>query len=148
VDARGQRMWMVMAPVQTDKTKESLAEVVKELKGAVTDRPLTTAEINDAKDRQVKTLAGRWETGSAVSSALGEIVTYGLPDDYYTTYSDQVRGATDAAVNAAAKKFVNNDQMVWVVIGDRVKVEQGIRELGLGDIVLLDADGRPKNPTP
>jgi len=51
-------------------------------------------------------------------------------------------------VNAAAKKFVNNDQMVWVVIGDRAKVESGIRELGLGDIVLLDADGRPKSPTP
>ena len=137
-----------MAPVQTVKTKESLAEVVKELKGAVTDRPLTTAEINDAKDRQIKTLAGRWETSASVSSALGEIVTYGLPDDYYTTYSDRVRGASDAAVNAAAKKFVNNDQMVWVVIGDRAKVESGIRELGLGDIVLLDADGRPKTPTP
>ena len=148
VDARGQRMWMVMAPVQTDKTKESLAEVVKELKGAVTDRPLTTAEINDAKDRQIKTLAGRWETSASVASALGEIVTYGLPDDYYTTYSDQVRNASDAAVNAAAKKFVNNDQMVWVVIGDRAKVESGIRELGLGEIVLLDADGRPKSPTP
>ncbi|HWE42494.1 MAG TPA: pitrilysin family protein [Gemmatimonadaceae bacterium] len=148
VDARGQRMWMVMAPVQTDKTKESLAEVVKELKGAVTDRPLTTAEINDAKDRQIKTLAGRWETSAAVASALGEIVTYGLPDDYYTTYSDRVRNASDAAVNAAAKKFVNSDQMVWVVIGDRAKVEAGIRELGLGEIVLLDADGRPKTPTP
>ncbi|MFL5560480.1 MAG: M16 family metallopeptidase [Gemmatimonadaceae bacterium] len=148
IDARGQRMWMVMAPVQTDKTKESLSEVVKELKSAVTDRPLTTAEINDAKDRQIKTLAGRWETGAAVSGALGEIVTYGLPDDYYTTYADQVRGASEAAVNAAARKFVSNDQMVWVVIGDRAKVESGIRELGLGDIVLLDADGRPKSPTP
>jgi zinc protease len=148
VDARGQRMWMVMAPVQTDKTKESLSEVVKELKSVVAERPLTTAEINDAKDRQIKTLAGRWETGAAVSSALGEIVTYGLPDDYYTTYSDQVRGATDAQVNAAAKKFVNTGQMVWVVIGDRAKVEAGIKELNIGDIVLLDADGRPKTPTP
>ncbi len=148
VDARGQRMWMVMAPVQTDKTKESLSEVVKELKSVVNDRPLTNAEINDAKDRQIKTLAGRWETGAAVSSALSEIVTYGLPDDYYTTYSDQVRGSTDASVNAAAKKFVNSGQMVWVVIGDREKIEPGIRELNMGDIVLLDADGRPKSPTP
>ena len=148
VDARGQRMWMVMAPVQTDKTKESLSEVIKELKSVVAERPLTTAEINDAKDRQIKTLAGRWETGAAVSSALGEIVTFGLPDDYYATYADQVRGATDASVNAAAKKFVNNGQTVWVVIGDRAKVEAGIRELGVGDIVFLDADGRPKDATP
>ena len=148
VDARGQRMWLVIAPVQTDKTKESLAEVVKELKSVNAERPMTTAEINDAKDRQIKRLAGRWETGQAVSNALGEIVTYGLPDDYYATYSDRVRGASDASVSAAAKKFIDSNQMVWVVIGDREKVEPGIRELNLGDIVLLDADGRPKSPTP
>jgi zinc protease len=148
VDARGQRLWMVMAPVQTDKTKESLQEVVKELRSVVADRPLTAAEISDAKDRQIKTLAGRWETGGAVVSALSEMVTYGLPDDYYSTYSDRVRGAGDAQVNGATRKFVLPDQLVWVVIGDRAKVEAGIKELNLGDVVLLDADGRPKNPTP
>jgi zinc protease len=59
-----------------------------------------------------------------------------------------VRAATDAQVNAAARKFVLSDRFVWVVIGDRAKVESGIKELNLADIVLLDADGRPKNPTP
>ncbi|MEO7457174.1 MAG: pitrilysin family protein [Gemmatimonadaceae bacterium] len=148
IDARGQRMWMVMAPVQTDKTKESLSEVVKELRTAVADRPLTSAEINDAKDRQVKTLAGRWETSSAVAGALAEIETYGLPKDYYATYADAVRNATDAQVNAAAKKFVTPGQLVWVVIGDRAKIEAGIKELNLGEIRILDADGRPKGLTP
>jgi zinc protease len=148
VDARGQRIWMVLAPVQTDKTKESLGEVVKELRSAIADKPLSATEIADAKDRLIKTLAGRWETSDAVASALGEIVTFGLPDDYYATYSDRVRGANDAAVNAAAKKFVASDQMVWVVIGDRAKIESGIKEVGLGDVVLLDADGRLKAPTP
>ncbi|MDB4892372.1 MAG: peptidase domain protein [Gemmatimonadetes bacterium] len=148
IDARGQRMWMVMAPVQTDKTKESLAEVVKELRNAVGDKPLTTAEINDAKDRQVKTLAGRWETSASVVSALNEIETYGLPKDYYVTYANAVRNASDAQINAAAKKFVTPSQLVWVVIGDRAKIEAGIRELGLGEIKILDADGRPKGLTP
>jgi zinc protease len=148
VDARGQRLWMVMAPVQTDKTKESLSEVVKELRSAVADRPLTTAEINDAKDRSIKTLAGRWETSASVAQALGEIETYGLPKDYYVTYSDAVRTASDAQVNAAAKKFVNPGQIVWVVIGDRAKIEAGIKSLNLGEVVQLDADGRPKGLTP
>jgi hypothetical protein len=34
------------------------------------------------------------------------------------------------------------------VIGDRAKVEAGIKELNLGDVVLLDADGRPKATVP
>ena len=148
IDARGQRMWMVMAPVQTDKTKESLSEVVKELTMVVADKPMTTAEINDAKDRQIKTLAGRWETSASVGGALAEIVIYDLPPDYYATYADNVRNASDAQVNAAAKKFVTPSQMLWVVIGDRAKIEAGIRELGLGDVQILDADGRPKGLTP
>ena len=148
IDARGQRMWMVMAPVQTDKTKESLAEVAKELRHAVAERPLTAAEISDAKDRQVKTLAGRWETSASVASALGEIETYGLPKDYYATYADAVRNASDAQINAAAKKFVAPSQLVWVIIGDRAKIEAGIKELKLGEVRILDADGRPKGLTP
>jgi zinc protease len=148
IDARGQRMWMVMAPVQTDKTKESLAEVVRELRTAVSDRPLTATELADAKDRLVKQLAGRWETGASVASALGEIETYGLPKDYYATYADAVRKASDADVNAAARKFVLPSQLMWVVIGDRARIEGGIRELKLGDIQVLDADGSPKGMTP
>ncbi|HEX8849074.1 MAG TPA: pitrilysin family protein [Gemmatimonadaceae bacterium] len=148
IDARGQRLWMVMAPVQTDKTKESLQEAINEVKGAVNDRPLTTAEIADAKDRSIKTLAGRWETGAAVANAYGDIVEYGLPDDYYATYADQVKNASDAQVNAIGKKLVDPNNLVWVVVGDREKIEPGIRSLGIGQIVLLDADGRPKTPTP
>ncbi len=139
---------MVLAPVQTDKTKESLAEVIKELKGATGDRPLTSKEIADAKDRMTKTLAGRWETSAAVAGALREIVAYGLPDDYYATYASQVQRATDAQINAAARRFVAPDQVVWVVVGDRAKIEPGLRELNLGDIVALDADGSPKQPVP
>jgi zinc protease len=148
IDARGPRMWMVMAPVQTDKTKESLAEAVKELRQVVADKPMTAAEIADAKDRMIKTLAGRWETSAAVAGALGEIVTYGLPDDYYVKYADAVRNTTDAQVNAAAKKFVDPGRLTWVIIGDRAKIEAGIKELKLGEVMLLDADGRPKSAIP
>ncbi len=148
VDARGQRMWMVMAPVQTDKTRESLAEVMKELRSVVSDKPMTSAEIADAKDRQIKSLAGRWETSASVASALSEIVIFGLPTDYYATYADRLRAATDAQVNAVSKKFITPDQILVVVIGDRVKIEAGIKELGLGDVQILDADGHRKGLTP
>ena len=122
--------------------------MVKELRAAVADKPLTAAEISDAKDRSIKTLAGRWETSASVAAALAEIETYGLPKDYYVTYSDAVRNASDAQVNAAAKTFVTPNQMLGVVIGDRARIEAGIRELHLGDVVQLDADGRPTGLTP
>jgi predicted Zn-dependent peptidase len=65
VDARGQRLWFVYAPVQTDKTKESFTEVVKELRSVIDERPITAAELQEAKDRQTRTLAGRWRAAGA-----------------------------------------------------------------------------------
>ena len=35
------------------------------------------------------------------------------------------------------------ENIIWVVVGDRAKIEAGIRELNLGEIAFLDADGNP-----
>ena len=75
-------------------------------------------------------------------------MTFGLPDDYYASYADHVRNATDASINASAKKFVDSGQMVWVVIGARAKIESGIKGRWIGDVVVLDADGRLKASVP
>ena len=44
-DARGQRPFLVIAPVQTDKTKESMVEVSKEIKGLAGERPVAGEEF-------------------------------------------------------------------------------------------------------
>ena len=76
------------------------------------------------------------------------MATYGLPDDYYVTFGNRMQSATDAQVNAAARKFLESDRFALVVIGDRSRIETGIKQLNLGDVVLLDGDGRPKMVTP
>jgi len=88
-------------------------------------------------------LPGSWETDDAVASSIGEIVTFGLPDNYFDTYSTKVRSLSVGDVDKAAKKVVHPDQLVWVVVGDRSKIESGIRELGWGEVQLLDTDGNP-----
>ena len=147
-DARGQRPWIIYAPVQTDKTKESLAELVKELHDVASSRPLTDSEVQGAKDRETLTLAGRWETGSAVSGALQEMATYGLPDDYYQTYASHIRALSASDISKAVSDFVKPDHEVWVVVGDRAKIEAGIRGLGLGEVSFLDANGKVESATP
>ncbi|HEX5409725.1 MAG TPA: pitrilysin family protein [Gemmatimonadaceae bacterium] len=147
-DARGQRPWIIYAPVQTDKTKESLAELVKELHEVASTRPLSDSEVQGAKDRETLTLAGRWETGSAVSGALQEMATYGLPDDYYQTYASHIRALSASDISKAVSDFVKPDHEVWVVVGDRAKIEAGIRGLGLGEVSFLDANGKVESATP
>ena len=141
IDAEGQRPFLVYAPVQTDKTAESMAEIYRETSEIRGERPPTPDEVSRAKDKKTLTLAGRWETADAVADSLAEVVRFGLPDDYWNTYPDRVRALSDRQISAAAADTVQPDGMVWVVVGDRAKIEQGIRDLGYGDIILMDADG-------
>lgn len=139
--ARGQGPFVAYAPVQTDKTKESMIEMDKELRGILGPRPITAQELSTAQKNQTLSLPGQWETIGAVGGSLDELVAFGLPEDYFTTYPDKVRALTANDLTKAAQKAVHPDQLVWVVIGDRSKIEAPIRELGWGEIKLLDTDG-------
>ncbi|MGH7719859.1 MAG: M16 family metallopeptidase [Gemmatimonadaceae bacterium] len=145
-DARGQRPFIVYAPVQTDRTKESVQEVMKELRGLVTDAPVTAEELAKSQANRTLSLPGRWETIGAVGSSVAEIVRFDLPPDYYDTYAAAVRALELADLNSVAKQVVQPGKVVWVVVGDRAKIEAGLRELGISDIRLIDADGRVLNP--
>ncbi len=141
--ARGPRPFIAYAPVQLDKTKETMIELDKELRGILGKRPITDDELVKAQKNQTLELPGRWETIGAVSGAIREIVGYGLPDDYFVTYPDKVRALQIDNLVKAADEVVHPGQLVWVIVGDRSKIESGIRELGWGEIHLLDADGNP-----
>jgi zinc protease len=146
IDAEGQRPFLVYAPVQTDKTSESMAEIYREVSEIRGERPPTAEEVSRAKDKNTLTLAGRWETAGAVADSLAEMVRFGLPDDYWNSYPEKVRELSDRQISDAASDVVQPDGMVWVVVGDRAKIESGIRALGYGDIVLMDADGNLLSP--
>jgi zinc protease len=140
VDARGPRPFVAVAPVQTDKTKESVAEVLKELRGIRGEKPVSAEELRTAQDSLVLTLPGEWETSGAVAGSLAEIVRFGFDDRYYDGYAAKVRGTSLADV-AAAAAVVQPEKLVWVIAGDRAKIEPGLRELGLGEVKAIDADG-------
>jgi len=143
VDARGQRPFFVRAPVQTDKTAEAMNEIRKELQGIVSDKPPTADEVATIKDKSTLTLPGRWETSGAILDSIEEIVEFGLADDYWKRYPSDVGALDQPAVAAAAKQVLAPDKVVWVVVGDRAKIEAGIREQGFAEIRLIDADGNP-----
>jgi zinc protease len=143
-DARGPRPFIAYAPVQTDKTKESIVELQKELREMVSGRPVLPAELDRAKASLTLTLPGTWETIGAVAGTIGEIVAFGLDDRYFDTYADKVRAQTPASVTSAATRTVLPDHLVWVIVGDRARIESGLRSLDLGEIHLVDADGNPR----
>jgi zinc protease len=142
-DARGQRPYFVIAPVQGDKTADAVAEVVKELSGIVGDRPMTAEELTRAKTGMTLTLPGEWETNGAVLRSLAQMVQFDLPADYFTTYPGRINALELGGVDQAGKSVIRPENVVYVVVGDRAAIEPGIRALNLGEVKLLDADGNP-----
>ncbi|HON09112.1 MAG TPA: pitrilysin family protein, partial [Verrucomicrobiota bacterium] len=132
-DAKGQRPFIAFTSVQLDKTKEAMLEIAKELEGVVSDKPITPEEFEKAVKNQILKLAGVWETMGRVGGGIAEIVKFGLPDDYYQTYADKVRSLKIENVNAAAKKVVQPENTIWVIVGDRSKIESAIKELDFGE---------------
>ncbi|VUX55967.1 Peptidase M16 domain protein [uncultured Woeseiaceae bacterium] len=147
LSTKGQRPFIAYAPVQTDKTMESMAEIRRELTEYLGDNPATDEEINKVKSNNTLSLPGRWETAAAVLRDIGEIVTYDLPDDYWDTYAESVRNVSAGQITAAADAVIKPENMIWVIVGDREKIEPRIRELELGEITLLDVDGNELPPT-
>ena len=141
VPARGPRPFIVLAPVQSDKTKETMDEIRMELEGILGAKPVTPDEFTNVKNSKVLGLPGQWETMEAVEGSLSEIVEFGLPDEYFQKYPGQVRKLAIGDMAKAAKKTVHPESITWIVVGDRALIEAKIRELGFTKITIIDGDG-------
>jgi len=141
VAAKGQQPFIVFAPVQTDKTKESMQEVDKEFRQFLGAKPATAEELARTQANQTLSMPGSQETMNQLSGQLAEIARYGLADNYFETYAGKVRALTLKDITSAAERVIRPNGMVWVVIGDREKIEKGIRELKFGEVNIIDADG-------
>ncbi len=133
-DARGQRPYLVYAPVQTDKTRESLAEILKELNNYKTTKPATAAELKRAVDNNTRSLPGSFETSGDVLGSLISSHRFGRKWNYPTTLKEKYEALAIADITAAAAEAVHPESLVWVIVGDRAKIEAGVASLGLGDI--------------
>ena len=142
ISARGQRPYIAYAPVQWDKTKESMLEIKKEIEQYKSAKPATEEELTKIKNNQVLSLPGRWETIRSVDGAISEMVLYNLPEDYWYVYPDKVRGLNLEQVRNVAKKVLYPNHMIWVVVGDVEKIKDGVVKTGIGEVKMLDADGK------
>lgn len=143
VDAQAQRPFLALAPIQADKTADAMKELQREFTEVISSRPPTDAELKKAVTDNALGLSGNWETMGAVAGTLSQIVRFGLPDDYYQTYAGKLQALKTEELAKAAKTVIHPEQLTWVVVGDRSKIEKSLQDLNWGEIKLLNADGQP-----
>ncbi len=130
--------FVAAAGVQTDKTAESLTEFFTELANIRT--PIPDSELEKAKNYLALLLPRAFETTGSVAGSLQQQFVYGLPDDYFRTYTAHVRAVTSADVQAAARKYIQPDRMAVVIVGDLGVIEPAVKALNLGPLSVITAD--------
>jgi len=136
-------MWRASGGVQTNKTKEALVEFEKELKFIAGEKPITEKELTDARHTLIRGYAQQFESMDRVAGQIKELWTFGLPMTDLQTEPEELEKATLKSVNATAEKYAKPSGATLLLVGDLAKIETGVRELNLGDVVLLDAEGNP-----
>lgn len=139
--ARGQRPYFAYAPVQIDKTKETMVEIKKEFDEIMSTRPVSPDELEKVKNNLILQLPGRWETNDAILSSIAHIVIYNLPETFYDTYTTTIRSLNCEKITDVAKMVLTPSTFVWVIVGDKQKIEAPIRELNFGELHFIDRDG-------
>jgi zinc protease len=136
-------MWIASGGIQTNKTKESLVEFQKELKFIAGEKPVSNKELTSSRNNRVRGYAQEFESMERVSGEIVQLWSVGLPMSELQREPDQLERASLEAVNAAAEKYATPGRATLLLIGDLSKIEPGVRELNLGQVVILDSEGRP-----
>jgi zinc protease len=133
--------FVIAGSVRTDVTAPSVAEIFKELR-AMRERAMPADELAGARNSQVLSLPGQFETNAGIAGSLAETYVFDLPLDYYRTLPAQFSRVTAQDVQGVARKYLVPEQMIVVAVGDRAKVAPQLDKLKLGPAELRDTDGQ------
>lgn len=137
-NAIGQRPLIYYAPVQIDKTVDSLREIIREAEDYLGDYPATEEELTRSKDGILRSLPGRYETNGAIRGTLSDFQKFERPLDYIDIYQEKMAGMTLEQVHTAAQSYLMPEKTIWLIVGDLSEIEQPLRESGIAEVRIIE----------
>lgn len=141
-DTKQRQPLVIYTSVQSDKTADAIAEMKKEFAAISADRPVVNDELNGSKANRLLELAASLETVNSTTQSLIKVVANELPDDYLRTLPERIAGLTAAELQDAAKRLIQPEDIVWIIVGDRASVEPELKRAALGDLHSLNLGPR------
>ncbi len=127
--------------VQTDKTKESLLEILKELTEVHNKRPFSEKEFKQQQNATLLALPEEYESNSDVCNKVEDAVFYNRGLQYVHQISNIIQQLSLSDIQTAAKTYIKPEQLTWLVIGDKKTVYQDLKDLKWGEVIELDTNG-------
>jgi predicted Zn-dependent peptidase len=123
--------YIVNAPVQADRTGESIQVLIQQFRDFRSTSGVTEAEHTRIINGNIRQLPGSFETAASIIGALRGNALYNRPDNYWERVASRYRGMTAGDMDAAARAAIDPDKFVWVVVGDASVVRPQLERLGL-----------------
>lgn len=127
------------AAVQTEVTGAALTELLAQL-DAIREAEVPEKELREVKDYLIGVFPLRFESTSGVAAAIEPLANYGLPDDYWQTYRDNLDAVSASDVHAAANDLIKPDELLCLVVGDASKVRAELEATGVGQMEVVSQD--------
>ena len=137
----GDQYLVVAGSVQTDKTAESLQEIVREYSDYVSTRPATDAELQRIKLNRTRSLPGRFSSKRGFLASMIASDSFGLPFDYAENTAARVDAVSLDGVNERAREVIRPDELTWIIVGDLAEIEEKVRALNYGPVEVWDGFG-------
>jgi zinc protease len=139
---RGQGLFAAGGGMRSDATAPAVQEMFKEI-DRIRSAPPTAEELKLSKGAFSLSLAGLFESSEQTANTVGDLFTYELPLDYYEKLPAKIDAVSAEDVHRMANRYLHPETSVVIGAGDRAKIEDSLKKLGVGPVELRDADGNP-----
>ncbi|HUD29322.1 MAG TPA: pitrilysin family protein [Novosphingobium sp.] len=127
----GPRTLQVMAPVQADRTGDSIRAIITDMGAFPAKQPVNAEEYQRVTEGAIRGLPNQFETNSEVLAAIAKNDRLGRPEDYYVRLAATYRAIDAKRIGAAAGQYLQPTDLTWVIVGDRKVVEPQLKGLGI-----------------
>jgi len=132
--------FVVAAPVRNEVTRESVEEVFAELR-RMRSGDVEPGELNDVKNYLIGVFPATVQGSSDIAGRLLDMELYDLPHDYFDRYRDNIASITKEQIEEVARKYIDPDRAVIVIVGNAAQIREPLGTLGY-PIHEMDIDGK------
>lgn len=129
--------FQVSTAVGNDVTAAAVREIMHELETMAAGGP-TEEEVSAARDYAAGVFGLQLETAGQVATRVSQLVVYGLPDDHFDRYRDEVRAVTRDQAAQAAATYMRPAEAQIVIVGDADVIGDDLRALDLGAVEVVE----------
>jgi len=136
----GAGVFQMSSDVRTNATDSALVEAIAEYK-RLGSETVPAPELQGLVNNLVSGFPNAVQSVQGLTGRIQNLIIWGLPLDFYTTYRERLAAVTPEDVRRVAGSKLTPNNLVVVVAGDLSKIEAPIRARNLGTVEVWDSNG-------